>query len=456
VSHTPTGQTATPGWTEVEQEALRHFKNLLRIDTTNPPGNEHLAIAYIAGVLREAGIEPTVVESAPGRANLVARIKGNGTQRPLLLAGHVDVVPADPSHWRFDPFAAEEADGHIWARGAIDMKNMVAMSMMVALLLKREGASLARDIIFCAVADEENGCDYGSKFMVEKHADLVKAEYMLGEIGGFTQYTNGVTIYPIQVAEKGFATLKMTAVGEPGHASMPQRNSAVVKLARAIAKIGSTRLPQHNLPVVEAFVRGIAETQKAPAKQVLPMILNPRVSNFVLDNVLPDKGAAQTFNALLRNTASPTMSHFGTKVNVIPGEASCTVDGRLLPGFYPHDLVAELEALTGDDVKFEVIARQDGVISNPDTPLMGLIKSTLKKHDPEGYPVPYMIPGFTDASQFAKLGMTCYGFSPLKLPRDADYTFSKLFHGHNERIPTDGFLWGLRVLYETVKGFCAG
>lgn len=436
-----------------EREALSHFKALLRIPTVNPPGNERPAAAYIAGVLEASGIATTILESAPQRANLIARLEGDGSAKPLLLAGHTDVVPVDREHWKHDPFGAVEADGHIWARGALDMKNMVAMSMMVLLRLKAEGVRLARDVIFCAVADEEEGCRYGSRFLVDEHPEKVRAEYMIGEVGGFTMYVNGVTLYPIQVAEKGRVKLRMIARGEPGHGSMPKRDSAVIRLAEAVEKVGKSRLPQHNTPIVEAFLSKLADTQKLPVGMILKLLTQPQVSNLLLDKVIP-KGLAATFYALLHNTASPTILQAGVKLNVIPSEATCLLDGRLLPGFSGADLVRELRAVTGDAVEFIIDEEAPAVVNPYHTDLYRLIERKIRQHDGAGIPIPYMIPGFTDACQFSRLGTVCYGFSPLQLPKDADYTFSQLFHGHNERVPVEGFLWGLRVLYDTIKTFC--
>ncbi|MCB9641167.1 MAG: M20/M25/M40 family metallo-hydrolase [Myxococcales bacterium] len=447
---------ATPSTFSVEaweRAAVEHFKALLQIPTINPPGNERPAADYLAKVLQEQGIASQIFESAPQRANLVARLDGDGSAKPLLLAGHTDVVPVDREYWKHDPFGAVEDEGHIWARGALDMKNMVTMSMMVLLRLKAEGVRLARDVIFCAVADEEEGCRYGSRFMVEEHPDLVRAEYMIGEVGGFTMYVNGTTLYPIQVAEKGRVKLRMIARGEPGHGSMPKRDSAVIKLAEAITKVGKARLPQHNTPIVESFLSTLADTQKLPVGVILKLLSQPQVSNLLLERVIP-KTLAGTFYALLHNTVSPTMLEGSIKLNVIPSEATCLLDGRLLPGFSGADLVRELKAVTGDSVEYIIDEEAPAVVNPYHTDLYRLIERKIRQHDNAGVPIPYMIPGFTDACQFSRLGTVCYGFSPLQLPKDADYTFTQLFHGHNERVPVDGYLWGLRVLYDTVKTFC--
>jgi acetylornithine deacetylase/succinyl-diaminopimelate desuccinylase-like protein len=431
-------------------EAIAHFKALLRIDTTNPPGNERPAADYIAGVLREAGIEHQILESRPSRASLVARLRGNGKKKPVLLNGHLDVVPADREHWRHDPFAAVEADGCIWGRGAIDMKNMVAMSLEVLLLLKRTKAELDRDVIFAAVADEEAGSHEGALFLVERHPELVRAEYVLNEVGGHTLHFGPARYYPIQVSEKGICWFEMIARGEPGHGSMPRPGNAVVRLARAVEALGRMRLPQHNTPVVEGFIRELARRSRFPNDRLLPMLLSPAFSGPLLDTLRkknPDQ--AMGIDAMLRNTVSPTMLDAGSKVNVIPSKASAKLDGRIIPGQSKEAFLDEVRRVVGDDLEIRVFDHHDGTTFDAKTELYDAIVSTLAEHDSEGVAVPYMIPGFTDSFAYARLGATCYGFSPVRLGPELNFT--RMYHGHDERIPVDGFRWGLRVLYDVVE-----
>lgn len=440
-------------WKAVTSEALGYFRDLLRIDTTNPPGNERPAAELLGRILEREGIEHTIVESEPTRANLVARLRGSGKRAPLLLNGHLDVVPVERERWERDPFGGEEAGGFIWGRGAIDMKNMVAMSLMTLILLKRTGAVLDRDVILAAVADEEAGSQKGSLFLVDKHPELVRAEYVLNEVGGHTLHMGSARFYPIQVAEKGICWFELTAEGQPGHGSMPHPHNAVVRLARAIEALGSVRLPQHNTPVVEAFVRRLAERGPVPQAWILPLLLQPRLSGPLLD--LMEKQAldrAMSLNAMLRNTASPTVLSAGKKVNVIPSTASVQVDGRLVPGQTREDYLREVQRVVGDDLKVTVLDFHEGTSFAADTPLFDAICRSLIEHDPGSVPVPYMIPGFTDAFAYKKLGSICYGFAPVKLPPDLNFT--RMYHGHNERIPVDGFAWGLRVLYDVVRDFC--
>jgi acetylornithine deacetylase/succinyl-diaminopimelate desuccinylase-like protein len=440
-------------WDAPVREAVEHLCQLIRIDTTNPPGNEHLAVEYLARALRAEGIPFETVESLPGRASLVARVRGSGKHAPLLLNGHLDVVPADRARWRHDPFAAEEHDGCIWGRGAVDMKNMVAMSLMVLTLLKRTGARLERDVIFAAVADEEAGSNHGARYLVDRHPELVRAEYVLNEIGGYTLYFGDAVFYPIQVAEKGICWFELSAEGVAGHGSMPRPDNAVVRVARAVEALGRVRLPQHNTAVVENFLKKLAERAPFPQKQAILLLLEPRVSGAVLEVLSRrDIGEAAAMAAMLRNTASPTGLAAGKKINVIPSTARAQIDGRIIPGQSIESYLAEVRRVVGDDVKVTVLEGREGSVFDSDTPLFGAICSTLERHHPGAIPVPFMIPGFTDSSAYRALGATCYGFSPVKMP--AGLSYPALYHGDDERIPVAGFAWGLRVLYDLVRRFC--
>jgi acetylornithine deacetylase/succinyl-diaminopimelate desuccinylase-like protein len=440
-------------WERAGAEAIDHFKALLRIPTVNPPGNERPAAEYLARLFDAERVPYQIVESAEGRTSIVARLKGTGKKRPLLLNGHLDVVPVEPAKWTHDPFGAVEADGCIWGRGAIDMKNMVAMSAMTLVLLARSGASLDRDVIFAGVADEEAGSDHGSVFLVEKHPELVRAEYVLNEVGGHTLYMGQNRYYPIQVAEKGICWFEITAEGEPGHGSMPHPDNAVVKLARAIEALGDERLPLHVTPVVENFLRTVAKGAPFPQKHMMPLLVQPRLAGHLLDllrKANPDQ--AKGIGAMLANTTSPTVLSGGSKVNVIPSRASVKIDGRVIPGQPIERFLDEVRAVIGHDLKLEVFQSHDGTTFPSDTPLYEAIRGALAEHDPQGIPVPYMIPGFTDSFAYGRLGAICYGFSPVRLPPGMDFT--KMYHGHDERIPRDGFLWGMRVMFELVESFC--
>lgn len=439
------------------------LRDLIRIPSVNKgtgdagDANEHVCAERIAEHLRAAGVEPKIVAKKKGRGNLIARVKGSGAKPPLLLNAHLDVVEADAGAWKHDPFGAEIHDGYIWGRGAIDMKNMAAMSACVMALLARhlkEGGKLERDVIFAAVADEEAGCALGSMYLVDDHADDIRAEHMLGEIGAFSLHLFGRTFYPIQVAEKGVCWVRATYQGTPGHGSMPDPESAVLKLARAIERLGKRRLPMHPTAVVRDFLEGLARELPAPQRHVLKRLTTPQIAALILDYLVRDPVQRRSFGAMLSNTASPTVLRAGSKVNVIPGRASVDIDGRTLPGQTETGFLDELRAALGDDgAAIEVLRSLPPVEASSKTPLFEHLAATLKRHDPTGIPVPYLIPGFTDAKAYTRLGTTCYGFSPVRFDRSHEISFSAMYHGHDERVPVDGLRWGLRILYETVLAF---
>jgi len=391
-----------------------------------------------------------------GRPNVVCRGKGTGEGGgPLLLTGHVDVVPVDREKWTQDPFGGEIVNGYLYGRGAIDMKNMVTMCMHVTMLAAQAQRPPSRDIIFAAVSDEELGCTHGSKFLVEQHPDWVRAEYMIGEVGGFSQDVGKVRYYPVQVAERGIARLTLTALGTPGHGSIPHGDMAIAKLAKALDLITRTRLPLHPTATMTRFLEVLASTQPAPARWVLPKVLNPRWSSLVLDRLIQDRDTAEAIAANLSNTAVPTLLHGGQAINVIPGEVSAQLDGRLIPGQRAEDLVEELHALVGDLVQIRIDHAHPGRehADVDDDPLFQAICDTILRHDPQGVPLPYMVSGFTDAAYFGTLGATCFGYSPLRFPREDKVKFKELFHGHDERIHVEGFRWGLGCLWDLVARF---
>ena len=437
-------------WSSEGPRAVSLLRDLIRFDTTNPPGNEAACAEYLAGFLRFTGLEPEVLQSGPGRGNVIARLKGTGAKPPLLLCAHLDVVPAEPSRWTHPPFAAEIHDGYLYGRGAVDMKNMAAMSAMTLALLARLGVKPQRDIIFAGVADEEVGCDYGSAWLVEHHPEKVRAEYALGEIGAFTLHTNGRTFYPIQTAEKGICWIRARVRGKTGHGSIPIAENATVRLAEMVARVGRERLPLHISAPVRRFVEALAAGNPLPARGILPLLLRSATANMVIDKVLPDRATANVFNAILRNTVTPTVLRAGTKTNVIPGTAEAELDGRIALGSSASELLAELRALAGPDVEFEVIKEAPPTETTPDSEAFRLLSDVVRDHDPEGIPIPYVIPGFTDAKSWSRLGTKCYGFSPVRFDPAHNVKFSELYHGDDERIPVEGFEFGLRMLFDAV------
>jgi acetylornithine deacetylase/succinyl-diaminopimelate desuccinylase-like protein len=434
---------------ELTEHAFQLCQQLLRIDTTNPPGNELPAAELLADELNEAGLEPTVLQSAPGRGNVVARLRGTGEKPPLLLTAHLDVVEADPSFWDHPPFCGEVHEGCLWGRGAIDMKNMAAMSVAIITRLAREGLKPKRDLIFAGVADEEDGCRYGSLWLCENHTDLVRSEFAIGEGGGFNIQVAGKSFFTVQVAEKGVCWVRARATGEPGHGSMPRQDSAVVKLSEAIARLGTDGLPRHASDSVEQFIGAVASHLPAPIRPLIKSLANPTLAPAVL-KLLPDPSVRRAFRALLGNTASPTVLRAGNKTNVIPGVAEAEIDGRILPGQSQSDFLRELRGVLGADIELDVIHALPPVVTEPkESSLYSTIHEVMAERAPDAPVVPFILQGFTDAKAFTSIGAKWYGFAPVKLP--PTLRFADMFHGHNERIPVDGLAWGTETLMRVVR-----
>lgn len=440
-----------PDWAAVEREALDHFQALLRLDTTNPPGNELAAARYLEVVLRHEGIEPVVLESAPGRGNVVARLDGGDRRNGLVVSAHLDVVAAEAAHWTHPPFGGELHDGYLWGRGTVDMNHMAVYGLMAAILIQRLGLPLLRDLVFAGIADEEAGMRVGSRWLVEHHPDLLEGAYCLTELGGFTMHIGGQRIYPVQVAEKGVAWLKMTVRGTPGHGSMPHGDNAVVKLARALARLARQPLPRHPNTPVSLLIKGFAQAAGIPLSVPLRLLLVPGLGELVL-KIFPNREQAKIFSALLHDTACPTNLVAGSKENVIPSSASAILDCRILPGSSVETVQQEIRDVVREDVTFEVLHNTTPTDNPPGTPLFDLIGQVLRERDPGCHVVPSCIVGYTDAASYQHLGLITYGFAPIKLAPDLN--FSALYHGHDERIPVDGFFWGLRTFFEVVRRFC--
>lgn len=430
-------------------------QELLRIDTTNPPGNELPAAEYLERSLREVGYEPRLLESAPGRANLVCRWRGTGRQPPLLLTAHLDVVEAAAERWKHPPFSGEIADGCLWGRGAIDMKNMAAMCTALLRQLARDRVELSRDVIFAAVADEEDGCDMGSRWLVENHRDLIEAEYAIGEVGGYSLHIGRTTFYPVQVAEKGICWVRARVRGEPGHGSMPRDDNPVLVLAERIARLRGQPFASRENRYVRELIEQVAARQPSLLRPLVRLAGHARLLPRLVRR-LPDAGMARGLSALLSNTASPTVLRGSGKINVIPDRAEVDIDGRTLPGQTDEDFLRELGAILGPEVELEVVRSLPPVVTEPaESPLFDAIRRGILEREPEAVVVPYMIPGYTDAKYFTRMGARWYGFAPVKLARESGIRFAEMFHGHDERIPIDGLHWGTEVLHSVVRDFCA-
>ncbi len=440
-------------WDEVTDETVRHLQALIRIPTVNPPGNETPAAEYLAEVLASEGYNPLVLESAPGRGNLIARYRGRSEAPPLLLLSHLDVVPVEPEKWTHDPFGGEVVDGFVWGRGALDMKYVAAMQLMTMLLLARERVPLARDVIFAATADEEAGGVFGIGFLVDQHLEKIRAEYAMTEFGGFPITIGGKRVYLCQVAEKGACWVRMRARGTPGHGSVPHGDNAVVKLAEAVAKLGRKSLPFHRTNAVAGMIGGMADAIGGIRGLVFRGLLNPVLSPLILRGLIRDPQQVHYLHALLHNTVSPTVLRAGSKTNVIPSEAEVELDGRILPGQDLDSFLAEVRAIVGDGLEFEPIRVAPAVEADYRTPLFAAMAEGIRRHDPGVGVVPAIVTGGTDAKHLARAGIPCYGFSPVRLPPEIN--LMQMVHGHDERIPVDGIAFGVRVLYEVVTDFCS-
>ncbi|MEV6695052.1 M20/M25/M40 family metallo-hydrolase [Micromonospora sp. NPDC051196] len=431
---------AHPALPAPTDEVVDLCRDLLRIDTTNTGDNatsagERRAAEYVAEKLAEVGIESVLHESVPGRANVIARIPGTDPGRgALLVHGHLDVVPADPDEWSVHPFSGELRDGYLWGRGAIDMKDFDAMVLAVVRHWQRTGVRPPRDIVLAYTADEEAGSDYGAHFLTTRHRELFDGcTEAIGEVGGFS-YTvdESRRLYLIETAEKGIDWLRLHAKGRPGHGSMMHDDNAVTALAEAVARIGRHRFPVVVTDTVRAFLEEVSE--------MLDIELDPEDPETAIAKLGP---IANIIGATIRNTANPTRLAAGYKENVIPGSASATIDCRSLPG-QSELLEQQLRELIGPDIAIEYIQRQPALETTFDGELVAAMSAALRAEDPGARPVPYMLSGGTDAKAFAQLGIRCFGFAPLRLP--ADLNFSALFHGIDERVPVDGLQFGVRVL----------
>ncbi|GGO91764.1 peptidase M20 [Nocardioides phosphati] len=410
-------------------------RDLIRIDSTNDgtdqgPG-ERKAAEHVAALLDEVGIESTLLESRPGRTTLVARI-GDGPGEPLLVHGHLDVVPADAHDWTVHPLSGEIRDGYLWGRGAVDMKDFDAMALSVIRARARAGRLPERPIVLAMTADEEAGGHLGAQWLVENHPDLVgDCTEAIGEVGGFSTTVRGQRMYLIEAAEKGMAWMRLTAKGRAGHGSMINHDNAVTALAGAVARIGTYEWPVRLTPTMEVLLASVGEVAGV---QATPDNAESLVEEF--------GGAARMLGAVIRNTANPTMLDAGYKVNVVPGQATAHVDGRFLPGF-EDEFFATLHELAGPDIAFDFVSHQQPWETPYDGGLVRAMERSLLAEDPDALVAPYLMSGGTDAKHFRKLGMRCYGFAPLRLPADLDFT--ALFHGVDERVPVDGLEFGARV-----------
>lgn len=424
------------------------LRTLVRFDTTNPPGDEADCIGYLYDVLAQAGFEPKTFACDEARPNLVVRLGGQGQAPPLLMYGHVDVVSTEGQEWTHPPFEGRVVDDYVWGRGTLDMKGGIVMMLAALLRAKAEGFVPPGDVIMAAVCDEEVRGECGARFLVENYAELFEGvRYAISEFGGATMHLGGQRLYPIMVAEKQTCQIRATLRGQAGHGSMPVRGGAMAKLADLLQRLDRQSLPVHVTPVARGMIEGIASALSFPKSTILRQLLNPSLTDRILSLL---GSVAGILDPILRNTVSPTILHASEKFNVIPGQVTVGLDGRLLPGFTPDDLLAELRQLGARGVEWEVLHYFPGPPES-DMGLFNTLAGILQEGDPGSVATPLLIAGATDARHFSRLGIQTYGFTPIKMP--ADMAFWQLMHGADERIPVEGLEFGVEATYRLLRRF---
>lgn len=425
---------------------VKLLQDLISFDTTNPPGNEDECIRYLYKLLTDAGIETRILGKNSSRTNLIARLKGSGSAPPFLMYGHIDVVTTEDQKWSHSPFSGTIADSCIYGRGALDMKGAVAMMVCALIKMKASKLNPPGDIILCIVGDEEVDGTYGAKYIVEEYGDLFNdVKYAIGEIGGFTMYIGDKRFYPIMVAEKQRCCLKALIKGPGGHGSLPMNGGAMTKLGSILNLLDKRKLPAHVTPPAKMMITELAKNLDFP----IGMLLKGLTSSATCDTILKlvgDKG--KFFDPILHNTVNATIVKGGNKINVIPSEITLELDGRILPGYKVDDMISELKSLIGDLGELEVTSYDPGPLS-VNLGMFNTLAEILKEADKTGIPIPFVSSGVTDARFFAKLGIQTYGFTPMLLPKDID--FSKLIHNADERIPVEAVEFGINAIFKLLQ-----
>jgi len=443
---------------EIEEEVTNLLSDLIRINTTNPPGNETEAAKYLAETLEKEGFKCELFESAPGRGSVVTRIKGTGEKPSLLLLSHLDVVAANPKEWSVDPFSGLVKDGFVWGRGALDMKCMTAIEVVVLKLLKRNNVKPKGDVILAATADEEKGGNSGAEWLVRNHPEKVLADYVINEGGGLAIPINGKNIFTIQTAEKGIIWFKVKAKGRPGHGSVPgAADNAIMRMNKVVEKLGSHRARITLVPTVKQFLSEIAKENKLVQQALLTLLQNPSMADQILDMLAKkDEGMAEEMRAMLRTTIAPTIIQGGVKENVIPSECEGVFDCRILPGQNTTESMNEIKDLLKDvnleKLEFEIIQANEPSESPTNTQLYEECVKVLKEFEPDCSVVPILLTGGTDSRFFREIGSACYGFQPMR----ADLPYGeilKMTHGIDERISIENLVFGTSVLYNVVERF---
>jgi acetylornithine deacetylase/succinyl-diaminopimelate desuccinylase-like protein len=430
-------------WNRTQEEVTDLLRNLIRINTSNPPGNESEVAVFIQELLNREDIPVKIYESAPKRANLVARLPGSGKLKPLIMLAHMDVVPANPSQWTHDPFAGVIADNYIWGRGALDMKGMLAMELLTLLLYKRSGQVPDRELILIAAADEEVGGVYGMEWLIKQGIpDLNNAEYVINE-GGEGTLRDGVPVYACQNGEKGLLWVKLSIAGTPGHASMPSKDNAIFQMNKIISRISRHKRPLMLCNTTREFLSQIA-VQKGIKLPTNPTTLDYSLKMFASRHFSKER----SIQAMLYNTVSPTIIRAGGKTNVLPEQCELTLDCRLVPGETPEHFLDELRNLVNDSkVSMEVVQSANPTESPMDTMLYKVIDRVVQNEDSKGYVLPYLSAGATDSRFFRNNGITSYGFMPILISESE----LQRMHGIDERLSLANLGAGTRILYEVIQ-----
>lgn len=433
-------------WQNLTAEAAQLLSSYLKIQSLNPPGDERAAADYLAVQLRARGIKPTLYESAPNRVNLVARLRGNGKKKPILLYSHMDVVEADPTRWSTDPFGGEIRDGYVYGRGAIDMKGMAIMQLLALDLLRQHHPDRSRDIIFLAAADEEKGGRFGVQWLIEHHWAEVEAEYVWDEGGfGLRDFFGPQPVFTVAVAEKRELWFKLIAHGEPGHSGMPHHANAINILLRALERTLARNETYQLNPVTRAMFAGIAQLMPFPRSLLLRNAGNPLVFRLLKPTLTADA----TIDAMLKDTLSVTVLRAGGKENIIPDCAEATLDARLLPDHDPQAFLDDLKRRINDPrVDIQLVQTPEAAnISQTNSEFFQTLSGVLRELVPQGVSVPMLTPGTTDSCFFRRKGVNAYGLFP------AIITPGELarFHGIDERISLDNLRLGTEVTYRVLE-----
>ncbi len=448
---TTTGRAQEPDWSAASKETLAHLQAVVRMNTVNPPGNELQVARYLEQALKREGIETHLFEPAPGRGSLVARIRGNGSKQPVLIMGHMDVVGVERAHWSVDPFAGEVKDGYLYGRGAIDDKGMLAANLETMLLLKRnvidKGGTLSRDVIFVANSDEEQSGEWGMGWLIKNHPELIKAEFALNE-GGRTRIVDGKRLYvAVQNTEKVPHTVTLTAHGPGGHASIPLAGNAILRLGRALARISEYTEPVRMNPTTREFFSELGKVwPHADERRAMADVASG-------DPARVQRGAhalerIPVLDAVLRNGISATILQGGIRTNVIPTDATATLNVRTLPGESIDGVVARLRRVIGDPLVDVAVNDRgdDSPASDFHSPMFVAIRESAQALDPSLVVVPYMSTGATDSARLRRWGMQAFGLLPFPMNQDDE----DRMHGNDERIPLASLDFGTRMIYGTI------